>query len=155
MQQNRRGRNGWIGWVIFALVIFGPRFLGPVASTLSQATGLPISTGVLLATIIGLGVVGSIVSSIVREVNRGRSSTETRLPTGMPPSMPPPAAPPPTVARPPSTPGGVTPLRLPPGEQRLPGPPRFEPIIDPRILTWGILGLILFGGFFLVALYFL
>jgi hypothetical protein len=43
-------------------------------------------------------------------------------------------------------------VRLPQGEQRLPGPPRFEPIIDPRILGFGILGLFVFGGFFLVVL---
>jgi hypothetical protein len=43
---------------------------------------------------------------------------------------------------------------LPSGEQGPPGPPRFEPIIDPRILTFGIIGLLAFGGIFLAILFF-
>jgi hypothetical protein len=38
------------------------------------------------------------------------------------------------------------------GPAKLPGSPQFDPIIDPRILTIGIVGLVLFGGAFLVIL---
>lgn len=44
MQQNRRGGgSGWFGWVIFLFLIFGTRFLPPVANWLSQVTGLSIT----------------------------------------------------------------------------------------------------------------
>lgn len=165
MQQNRRSGNGWIGWLIFIVLVFGSRFLPPVAAWLTQVTGLPISTPVLIAVIVGLGVVGSIVGSVLQEVSRNRGANETRLPTGLPPSTPPQTIAPPrptsTPPRPTSAPprptgarptGGAQQARVQSGEQRLPGPPRFEPIIDPRVLTFGIIGLVIFGGFFLVAL---
>lgn len=158
MQQNRRGGgNGWIGWVIFIVLVFGSRFLPPVANWLSQQTGLPISTGALIATIVGLGVVVTIVSSVLGEINRNREQDGPRLPTGMPQARPPQATPPsqaPTAPRMPSSPrsGGARQPRPPSGEQRLPSPPRFEPIIDPRVLTFGIIGLVVFGGFFFLAL---
>ncbi|MFV9507889.1 MAG: hypothetical protein AB4911_25350 [Oscillochloridaceae bacterium umkhey_bin13] len=41
---------------------------------------------------------------------------------------------------PPSRSPTATTIRPPTGEQRIPGPPRFEPIIDPRILMVGIVG---------------
>lgn len=157
MQQNRRsGGTGWLGWVIFIVLIFGSRFLPPLANWLSQQTGIPISPGALVATIIGLSVALTIVSSVIGEINRNRPQGDTRLPTGQPPAgrapvVPPPQPPPqpPTTLRTPSLP---RPSRLPSGEQRLPPPPRFEPIIDPRVLTFGIIGLVVFGGFFLAVL---
>lgn len=160
MQQSRRGGNGWIGWLIFIVLVFGSRFLPPVAGWLSQVTGLPISTPLLIGSIVGLGVILTIASSVLQEFNRGRSSNETRLPTGLPPASPPPTVQPPRSgsAFPPQSStaqprvGGQPKLKLPTGDQRLPGPPRFEPIIDPRVLTFGIFGLLLFGGFFLAVL---
>jgi hypothetical protein len=149
------GRNGWIGWLIFILIIFGGRLLPPVAAWLSQVTGLPITTPMLLVGLIVLSVIGSIVNSVARQATRARDSSSPGLPTPMttsrPPTQPRPA-PPPTSAGLPPTVTRLPPPRLPSGEQRLPGPPRFEPIIDPRILTVGIVGLLVLGAFFLVAL---
>lgn len=151
MQQNRRG-NGWIGWLIFILLVFGSRFLPPVANWLAQVTGLPITTPLLIAALVGLGVVVSVVSSIMSEINKNRPSNESRLPTSpqpMTPSRP-------VTPLPPSRPSSSTRippgLSLPTGEQRLPGPPRFEPIIDPRILIVGLVALAILGAFFLVVL---
>lgn len=156
MQQNRRGGNGWIGWLIFIVLVFGSRFLPPVANWLAQTTGLPITTPLLIAAIVGIGVVGSIVGSIMRGVSSNRDASETRLPTGQPPAAPtlpprtitPPTAPP----LPRSSSSNLPSARPRPNQQPLPGPPRFEPIIDPRVLTFGIIGLVVFGGFLLVAL---
>lgn len=159
MQQNRRGGNGWVGWLIFIVLVFGSRFLPPVANWLAQTTGLPITTPILIGAVVGLGVLLSIAGSVVQEINRNRGANETRLPSGLPPSPPPPtlAPPRPTGAPPrpittPSRSSRPTQMRSPTGEQRLPGPPRFEPIIDPRVLTFGIIGLVIFGGFFFVVL---
>jgi hypothetical protein len=44
-------------------------------------------------------------------------------------------------------------MRMPSGPAPLPGPPRFEPIIDPRVLAFGIVGLLILGAFVLVALF--
>lgn len=157
MPQNRRGGNGWIGWLIFIVLVFGSRFLPPVAAWLAQATGLPITTPLLIAAIVGIGVVGSIVGSITREVSRNRDASETRLPTGQPPAtpqLPPRTITPPTASPhlPTSSSSNPPSARPRPSQQPLPGPPRFEPIIDPRVLTFGIIGLVVFGGFFLIAL---
>ncbi|NTU82300.1 MAG: hypothetical protein HGA45_23465 [Chloroflexales bacterium] len=154
MQQNRRGGNSWIGWLIFIFLVFGSRFLPPIAGWLSQATGLPISVPLIIAAVVGLGVVASIVSSVVQEINKNRDTGQNGLPTGLPPALPPrPAAPPTPPARPPSARiEGTAPMSLPSAEQRLPGPPSFEPIINPRVLTLGIIGLVIIGGFFFLAL---
>lgn len=154
MQQNRRGGNGWIGWLIFIVLVFGSRFLPPLATWLSQATGLQVSVPMLIASIIALAVVASVIGSIGQSISRNRRSSETRLPTGLPPaSSPPTIAPPRAPSAPPVPEPGRSPqLRPPSAEQRLPGPPRFEPIIDPRVLTFGIIGLVLFGGFFFLVL---
>jgi hypothetical protein len=161
MQQNRRGGgSGWFGWIIFLFLIFGTRFLPPVANWLSQVTGLSITPPLIIAAVVVLGVVISVGSSILQTVNQSRNAGDTRLPTGMPPSSPPPPMSPPPSARipPPST-------RIPPpmssrsslghkgmGQPQLPRPPRFEPIIDPRILAFGVIGLIAMSIIFFVAL---
>lgn len=159
MQQNRRG-SSWFGWLIFLFLIFGTRFLPPVANWLSQVTGLSITPPLLIAAVVGLGVVFSVVSSIIQTVNQSRNANDTRLPTGMPPSsLPPPVSPPPSKRIPPPN------TRIPPpmsskssigrggvGQPQLPPPPRFEPIIDPRILAVGFLGLLVLGTIFFIAL---
>lgn len=163
MQQRGRSRNGWIGWLIFIVFVFGGRFLPPLASWLSQATGLAISPAMLIAGVVGLAVVASLVGSLTRQAGQFRSSNETRLP--LPPMMSPPtsgeppvimaprSSQPPAAARLPATTTELSRPRLPSGEQQLPGPPQFEPIIDPRILAFGVLGVLIFGAFLLVTLY--
>lgn len=154
MQQNRRGGSSWIGWLIFIFLVFGSRFLPPIAAWLSQITGLPITTPILIAAVVGLGVIASIVSSVIKESTKPGGPTQPRIPTGQEPSLPPrPFTPPQSSGRPRSvSTSDVTRMRLPTGEQRLPGPPRFEPIIDPRVLTFGIFGLFIVGGLFFLAL---
>lgn len=163
MQQSGRG-NGWVGWLIFIVLVFGGRFLPPVANWLAQVTGLPITAPALVAGLIGLAVLSSVVGSLARQVGRSRGASETRLPTPMTPVPPPdaaarpsraprPVSPPASMRLPPGpTSADMPPPRLPRGEQRLPGPPKFEPIIDPRVLTFGIVGLLALGAFFLVLL---
>jgi hypothetical protein len=152
MQQNRRG-SGWLGWLIFLFLIFGTRFLPPVANWLSQVTGLSITPPLLIAAVVGLGVVVSVVSSIVQTVNQSRSANDTRLPTGIPSSPPPPMNPPPsTRLPPPNMSSGSSVRRSGMGQQQLPDPPRFEPIINPRILAFGVVGLLALGMIFFIAL---
>lgn len=158
MGQSGRG-GGWIGWLIFIFVVFGSRFLPPLANWLSQLTGLNITVPMLIGAVVILAVVGSVGSSLARQAGRARSAGDTRLPTTLSPPSPStssrPAAPPRPVAppRPTQLPSSSLPRsRLPSGEQRLPGPPRYEPIIDPRILAFGIVGLLVLGGFFFLAL---
>lgn len=163
MQQSGRRGNNWIGLLIFIFFVFGSRFLPPLATWLSQVTGLPITPPLLIAAVIGLAVVGSIAGGVIRQAGRARSSNETRLPTPPPLALPTdttaqrgqptrPSAPPPAVRLPPATTRLPSP-RLPSGEQRLPGPPRFEPIIGPRVLAFGIIGLLALGAFLLGALF--
>jgi len=150
MQQRGRGGNSWIGWVIFVLLVFGSRLLPPVAAWLSQATGLPITTPMLIAVVVGLSVVGSVVGSVARNVGKDRASSEPRLPTMT--TLPPPSSTSaPRMSELPRPSTGANPLPRMPSGQELPGPPRFEPIIHPRIITFGIIGLLVGGGIFLTA----
>lgn len=159
MQSNRRSSGGgWIGWVIFFVLIFGSRFLPPVANWLSQVTGIAISPQIMIAVIIGGGVLISVMSSLIQTVNKGRESNDSRLPTTMlppPPSSSSPSAPmqlPPSTRMPPPMSTDQALRRLGMSKQELPPPPGFEPIINPRILTFGIVGLLVLGGFFFLAL---
>jgi hypothetical protein len=155
------GRGGWIGWLIFIFVVFGSRFLPPLANWLSQVTGLNITVPMLIGAVVILAVVGSIGSSLARQVSKARGSGDMRLPTSLSPPQagpsprpgtpPRPVAPPRPLQLPPSS-SNMPRARLPSGEQRLPGAPRYEPIIDPRILAFGIVGLLVLGGFFFLAL---
>ena len=163
-QQRRRGGSNVIGWVIFILIIFGSRLLPPLANWLSQATGIQISTGMLLGGLVILFMVVSVASSLVRSAARVGRSSETSLPTG--PLPPPTINNPPTVNRPPTTtrmpptsgmPSSSNLPRLPqanmPNAQKPPSnAPRFDPVIDPRILTIGVVGLIFFGVVFFIVL---
>lgn len=164
MQPKRRSGSGWFGWLIFILIIFGSRLLPPVANWLSQVTGLPINTGVLIAFLVMLSIVAPLIGNLLRGIGQAGSGNETRLPTGSSPSPGPPVARPPA-GLPPSSPSPSLPSpRLPPtstqlpqanrpsGQQQIPGAPRFEPIIDSRIVVIGVVGLILIGGIFFVVL---
>ncbi len=151
MEERRRG-SGWVGWLVFMLFVLAPSILPPLARWLSQQIGRPIGTAELLIAIIVLIVVISIGSSLfgaLRRFGEARDSLSvpkpddlSRIPTLTPEDVfrvpPPPPEPP----------------RVPLSKTQLPGAPRFEPIIDPRILLIGILGLILmlftFGVLFLL-----
>jgi len=151
MQENKKRGVNWsaaIGWLIFILVIAGgqlPRLLNTLSG---GAISLPTN---LLPMLIGGLVALSILVSVVRSLGGSRRSrNDTRLPTGNAP-MPPfagPAAP----RMPPSTvmPQAYSPARR---EQRLPSAPRFEPVINPKILAIGIVGglLLLAGAALLLA----
>ena len=143
MQENNKKRGvSWssaIGWLIFILVVAGGPLLNLLRSALGGVVNLPAN---LLPMLIGGLVALSILVSVMRSLagsRRGRS--DTRLPTGNAP-MPPfagPAAP----RMPPST-------RLPQSpagrDQRLPSAPRFEPVINPKIVALGIVGVLLLAG---------
>jgi hypothetical protein len=156
MREQRKRKINWgsaIGWAIFILVIAG----GPLFSVLQSALGANRLPSNLVSYLIGGLVVLSIAVSAVRSVMQasGRRG-DTRLPTGMPASapqrgnapMPPfggastgslPAAP-----RLPQA--SAVPVRRPQREAQLPPPPRFEPIVDPRLVIAGLVGLALIGA---------
>ncbi|PDW03634.1 hypothetical protein [Candidatus Viridilinea mediisalina] len=150
MEDNRRSGNAfsWVGWLVFFLLIFGSSFLPPLAHWLSQQTGVSITPSMLIAAIIGGGVLISIASSVIQAVNQGRDSNETRLPTELPPDFQAPSLPTSSTPLPSSTLSEAKLKQRALGEQKLPPPPQFEPIISPRILAFGIVGLIVFGGLF-------
>lgn len=161
MEQNRQsGGSGWIGWVLFFVLIFGSRFAPPVANWLSQTTGLPITPNGLMGTVavlyIASLVLGPVIGMFLRNLGGGSGDTANpSLPSSTPmpgqaSQAPFPSSPPPSSSLP-----KQPPVRLPPPTSaKTPGAPRWEPIIDPRILVVGIIGVVLFGGFFLLALLF-
>lgn len=158
----RSGRGGsWIGWLIFLFLVFGVRFLPPVATWLSQVTGLTITVPMLIMAVVGLTLVVSIVGAVTRTIGEARGPDATDLPTTtikppMPtaPSLPPPKLPKASSPWPTSAPSSELPrAHMPSGKQQLPRPPRFEPIIDPRILLFGILGIAVLGGLVLLFLF--
>jgi len=148
MQPKRKNDNRWIGWLIFFFVMFGSRFLPPLTNWLVQVTGLAVSPALLIAAVIGLGVIANVVYSVVQANTKGRASTQMSLPEPSLP-FPRPSAPPMSTA---SNSSAVPRMRLPPDEAQPPNPPRFEPIINPRVLTFGLIGLVVCGGCFLLAL---
>ncbi len=152
MQQNRRGGSRWIGWLLFIFVVFGSRFLPPVATWLTQVTGLPISAPILVTIVVVFGVIANVVSSVITESNKGGAG-QMRLPTDQSPLAPPPSAPPLLQSGPPfANPGAGPRLSLPSDAQRLPSPPSFEPILNPRIVVIGLVGLGFVGGCFFLIL---
>lgn len=164
MEENRRrGGSGWLGWVFFFLLIFGSRLAPPVANWLSQVTGLNITPSGVMGTLallyIGSLIIGPILGAVLR--NAGGESDAPTIPqqNSSPSQAPFPSAGTPSGPRmsPPSTPQlpRQAPAKLPPiTSAKVPGAPRWEPIIDPRILIFGIIGVIVLGGFLLVALLF-
>jgi hypothetical protein len=160
MGEQRKRKINWssaIGWAIFILVIAGGRLFSLLQSGLG-ANRLPSN---LIAYLIGGLVVLSIAVSAVRSVMQasGRRG-ETRLPTSMSTSAPQRGnAPMPPFGG--SSAGGVPaaprlpqasavpvrrPLAGPAREAKLPPPPRFEPIVDPRLVIVGLVGLALIGA---------
>lgn len=152
MEQRRRG-SGWIGWLVFLLFILGPSILPPLARWLTQQTGIPIGTTELFIALIVLMVVISVGSSIFGALRRssegggGPSMPEANDPFNFPSAQGEvvrlPSSNPDEVFRTPPPP--PEPPRMPASSTNLPGAPRFEPIIDPRILTIGIIGVVFIG----------
>lgn len=145
MQQKRRSDIGsWLSWLIFLLLIFGSRFLPPVANWLTQTTGLPITTPMLIGALVVLSIVVSVIGSVARRSEQPRAPLERppTPPTSLPdlPTASVPLPPPPIDST-----GGLRDL----GPQSMPQAPRFEPIIHPRILAVGIIIGLLFIGLFL------
>jgi hypothetical protein len=144
MQENNKKRGtSWssaIGWLIFILVVAGGPLINLLRSTLGGTVNLPAN---LLPILIGGLVALSILVSAVRSLaGARRNQGDTRLPTSAP--MPPfagPAAP----RLPPST---IVPQSYSPAgrDQRLPNAPRFEPVINPKIVAFGIVGVLLLAG---------
>lgn len=142
-QNNKRRKANWssaIGWLIFILVILGSRLPSIVQSLSGGAITLPSN---LLPMLIGGLVALSVLVSVVRSVGGSRArQSDTRLPTGSPT---PPFAGPAGPALPPSAslPRPYLPAS---GDGRLPSAPRFEPVINPKILAFGIVGVLVLAG---------
>lgn len=158
-QSKKRGFNigNWAGVVIFLMVAFGSQILPPLARLITQITGIPISSGTLLAIVLVGAIVIPMFLSVLRSALRGAQRNDTRLPTDVPPVVRRETITPPPL--PPSPPyGRVAPPPPPKLEQyradsdytsqRLPNAPQFEPIINPKVLGFGVLGaLFLLGAF--------
>jgi len=149
MQENKKRRGAsWssaIGWLIFILVVAGGPLLNLLRTALGGTINLPSN---LLPMLIGGLVALSILVSVVRSLaGSRRSQSDTRLPTGNEP-MPPFAGP----AAPRMPPRASAPQPYSPSnrEQRLPSAPRFEPVINPKIVALGIVGVLLLAGAALV-----
>ncbi len=164
MEDNRRrGGSGWLGWVFFFLLIFGSRFAPPVANWLSQQTGFNITSsgimGALALLYIGSLILGPILGMVLRNVGGGTDAPTIPQQNNSPSQSPFPQSGGPSAPRmpPPSTPQMPPPTtpRLPPvTSAKTPGAPRWEPIIEPRILIFGIIGVVFLGGVLLLALIF-
>jgi hypothetical protein len=140
--QRKGGKNNWIGIIIFLVIMFGSPLSSFLAGVIRQSTGVTVSPSLLLGGFVILAVLASFIGSALRGLGRINSSSETKLPT-VPISPPQMSAPP----RPPVAPPAIRSPGAPQMKQ-----PQFEPIIDPRILVVGIVGLILFGGAFVAIL---
>lgn len=143
MQENKKKRGvSWssaIGWLIFILVVAGGPLLNLLRSALGGVVNLPAN---LLPTLIGGLVALSILVSVVRSLaGSRRSQGDTRLPTGNAP-MPPFAGP----AAPRMPPSAILPQSATGRDQRLPSATRFEPVINPKIVALGIVGVLLLAG---------
>ena len=144
MQENKKRGANWssaIGWLIFILVVAGGPLLNLLRSMLGGVINLPAN---LVPMLIGGLVALSVLVSVVRSLGGSRrSQRDTRLPTGNAPM--PPFAGPATPRMPPST---VLPQIYSPAgrEQRLPSAPRFEPVLNPKIVALGIVGVLLLAG---------
>jgi hypothetical protein len=145
-ERNKKRGASWssaIGWLIFILVVAGNPLLNLARSALSGVVTLPTN---LLPILIGGLVALSVLVSAARSLGGSRrGQSDTRLPTGNTP-MPPfggPAAQrvPPSTALPQSYSQSQAGRN-----QRLPSAPRFEPVVNPKVLALGIVGVLLLAG---------
>jgi hypothetical protein len=149
MQEKKKRGTNWgsaIGWLIFILVVAGGPLLNLLRSALGSTVNLPPN---LLPMLIGGLVALSILISVVRSLaGSRRNQSDTRLPTGNAPM--PPFAGPATPRIPASTPVPQT-YRPPARDQQLPSAPRFEPVLNPKVVALGIVGVLLLVGLALVV----
>ncbi len=151
MQPQRRRNNSWIGPVIFFLIIFGRQLLPPLTGWLTQVTGMAITTPMVITAVVGLIIVASVVS-LIAQANQSEPPATPGMPGSKPTNLPRPTSPPPPRQAPSPSPQTIPSVRVDLPEPSLPPAPRFEPIIGPGLLAIGIIGLLLLGGLFFVAL---
>ena len=157
MQEKRKPKVNWgsaLGWLIFILVIAGGPLFSLLRRALSGVVTLPSNlVPYLIGGLVALSIVVSVARSIIQaSARRG----DTRLPTGTPTRTNAPMPPfggSSTSTRRPAAPRLPPPAVLPrqvglgaPNEARLPSRPRFEPIVNPVVLTVGLVGLVLLGA---------
>jgi len=152
MQRKRRNsNNNWIGTLIFLMIVFGSTLSRFIVGVIFGATGVLVDSNLVFIGLIILAVAVSVFGSLARGLGRINSGSESKLPTT--PSIQPPTF---GVGLPSSTPpptfdaGAALPPQM--EQTQLPGSPGYEPVIDPRVLVFGIVGLIVFGIVFLVIL---
>ncbi|GAB4208777.1 MAG: hypothetical protein OHK0022_38850 [Roseiflexaceae bacterium] len=131
-----------IGWLVLGLTIFG----GPLLRGLNRTFNSTIP-----GDLIGLLVVGLVVLSVVFSVGRALLGRNDRPNAPMPPfgggaqPWPRPGQPSqPSAPLPPTQP-----VQLPPSlslSQEQLSAPRFDPLINPRVLVVGVVGLVLLGA---------
>jgi hypothetical protein len=128
--QRRINWSSLIGWVIFLCILL----LGPLSGLLRRVFSGGLPRGWLPYILGGLAI---IVIAVAAVRTFGRTSTP------QPPQWPAGTMSPSTM-RPPIPPGG--------GSYQ-PTPPRFDPLISPRLLTAGIVGLVVIVGGWLVLIF--
>jgi hypothetical protein len=159
MQQKKKRGFNWsslLGWLIFILIFAGAPLLRVLRQLFGGSLALPANLGNLIPLAVGALVVLSIAVSVVRALGgASRGGAAPNLPTGGPPKLPPAAPMPPF--------GGAGAPRMPPltssaptqlggSQQKLPTPPSFEPVVNGRVVVFGILGLALLAVLALVVL---
>lgn len=168
-QKNRKRNNSgnWIGIVIFLLVLLGPQIARVLSNLVSSISGgaVTLSPNLLIPLLILAVVIVSALITVGRAIG---SRNQNRAGPGG--SAGPMMRPPPNMssgsspydaakrASAPLPPRGLPRSAPPPWQQdrrssdlrpgKLPGPPQFEPIIDPRVFAIGIAGLMVFGLIF-------
>ncbi len=163
-RQKKRQNSGssWIGIVIFLLVAFGSPIISFLSQLISQLSNgaVTLPTGILLPLLIFGLVILSAVISAVRAIGGMARRNETQLPTS--PMPPPPSSSnrplsPPAPPRAVPLPGRDTPTWIDTSANdigQLPHSPQFEPIINPKVLGFGILGVVLLLGAMGLAAFF-
>ncbi|NTW01526.1 MAG: hypothetical protein HGA19_09475 [Oscillochloris sp.] len=139
MQPKRENANSWIRSLILLIVLVGAPLATFLSKVILQSTGLSVNPGLLIIGMVILVVITAQFGPARRALGRINSSSETKLPST-------PSAPLPPSSRASSLPPQMS------SQQQLSGSPRFEPIINPRLLTFGIIGLVFLGVVFLVFL---
>lgn len=149
----KQGKSKWssvLGWLIFGLVIAW----GPISRLLSQLFGGALPSNLFPLIMGGLVILSIVVPAVAALLGKSRLRNDERLPTDPPSqrSRPKPSTPPFQAPREPTVPAPspqafVLPRR---SASQLPPPPQFEPLINPKLLALGLVGIILLGGLALV-----